>query len=159
MNDNTQEKYRCLYRIVESNMKTAGKCMEFEEHTFLSALGEYGNVADILRWRNNSTKIFLENIYMQLLERFPDAYVRERWGKEERKSLDDQRRIVKMVVNSQEFLQKNSFVKNNIYEESVSDKSGIKERLVRPIMCLVIPAARRLPRPVKVIIKRCLKWV
>lgn len=149
--------YSQLYKIVEQNMIMSGKEMKFGEKTFLSTLGEQGNVADVLFLQENEPQIFQENIYMQLLGRFPDDRARKQWESEKKEDLKIKKNIVRAIISSDEFLMVNSYLKNNIYVDVTSKKESRTRDIKHYLIKLVKPVVRRLPYGVKEAIKRFLK--
>ena len=144
------EVYRDLYKIVNDNMKTSGNSIEFKEGTFLTTVGERSYVADLLRWQECDSETFLENGYYQLLERMPDGLALARWKAESKmRQQDKQKKMLVSIINSQEFMLKNTYIKNNVYERHDFEYSGFKAKLRNGL----IKRVRMLPVPIKRMIK------
>lgn len=159
MNSREETVYSQLYQIVEHNMEASGENMEFSQGAFLASLGEYGDTADILRLQMRGPQVFLEGVYMQLLGRFPDASAKKQWEGKNINAANAQKTILRAVINSNEFCLRDTFLKNNIYEDLTAGKQGKAEKLKRTIIQRAKPIARKLPRCVKRAIKHCMKMV
>lgn len=143
--------YSDLYNIVKENMENAGKKMEFKEQTFLSTIGEESQVANILRWEHCDLDSFLENAFFQLLERMPDKVARSRWSeKTHKRDGEKKRKILISILNSQEYMMKNTYYKNNIYGNIESNKVGLKIRIRNRLVRI----GRTLPLPLKQFVKK-----
>lgn len=143
--------YSEIYRIVNENMIASGKQLEFREQTFLSTIGEQAQIANLLKWKDCDADSFLENAYYQLLERMPDQYARNRWNKNLSEKREGWRKeILSSVLNSREYMMKNTCYKNNIYGNVEFDKVRLKTRIRNRLVRL----GRALPPPLKKIIKK-----
>ena len=159
MNSREETVYSQLYQIVEHNMEVSGEKMEFSQGAFLASLGEYGDTADILRLQIRGPQVFLEGVYMQLLGHFPDDSVKKQWEGKNINAANDQKTILHAVINSNEFCLRDTFLKNNIYEDLTARKPGKLKKLKRAIIQMAKPIARKLPKGVKRAIKHCMKMV
>lgn len=157
MNMREEAVYGQLYQIVKHNMEDSGEEMKFSQETFLASLGEHGDTADILRLQIRGSQAFLEGVYMQLLGRFPDASARNQWKGKNINGTNAQKTILRAVINSNEFCLRDTFLKNNIYEDLTAGKQGKVEKLKRTVIQMAKPIVRKLPRGVKRAIKHCMK--
>ena len=154
-----EKTYSQLYKIVENNMISSGGEMGFTEEAYLLTVNEEEGVADILRVHECKVQSFLEYMYIQLLGRIPDDQAKLRWKRTEGTAAEIKPQIIKTIVNSNEFLLKDSCIKNNIYEREAVEKSKGSERIIQLLIRFLKPLARRLPEGMKVKIKRFLRIV
>ena len=112
MKNENLEVYQKLYKITEKNLKNTGKQMDFTEATFLhGAKGKRGE-ADMLELAKLDNPSFIQSCYVSLFYRIPDEGAAKRWEREYGLSrLEFQKKVVKALTNSQEFLDKRVVLK------------------------------------------------
>lgn len=157
MNAERKMVYEKLYRIIKKNMELNGGEMPFEEQTFLTVLGTPRNIADIAALCENDSAAFLENAFLQLLNRFPDEGARKGWCSRLSES-DVKRKIIRSIVNSPEFQMKESYLCNNLFEDEMTPRP-LSPAKYRGKLQKLVPIARHLPPCVKKVLKRCLRMV
>ncbi|MGL5434322.1 MAG: hypothetical protein ACRDBO_02835 [Lachnospiraceae bacterium] len=146
--------YDGLFQLVNENLQASGGEMEFKKETFLSTVGESGQITDISEWRDFENDVFLEVAYLKLLERLPDKMAISIWkGKMGKAKKEVHAEIITSILSSQEYLLHNTYAINNIYspvrQKKVSLRFGIREFMYR--------VYKKFPEPVKQVIRKMLK--
>lgn len=157
--------YQTLYRIAEENMKRSGKSMDFTENAFLQGVRNKRGEADLLELVNLDNPSFIQSCYVSFFYRIPDEGAAKRWEREYGLSNQEfQKKVVKSLTNSQEFLDKKVVLKNNIYSDNhtvnyivncnitVQDNTNMLE--TNQAMNRLYGYYKKLPKFLKTIIRR-----
>lgn len=168
MEEQSLEVYQNLYRITEKNMKKNEKKIDFTEATFLHGTKGRRGVADMLELAKLDNPSFIQSCYVSFFYRIPDEGAAKRWEREYgMNNADFQKKVVKSLTNSQEFLDKKVVLKNNIYSENhmvnyqievkTDNAVGTNQEINQGVnlgINRLYGYYKKLPKPIKTIIRR-----
>ena len=179
MKEQSLEIYQNLYRITEKNMEKNQMKMDFTEDAFLHGTKGKRGEADMLELAKLDNPSFIQSCYVSFFYRIPDEGAAKRWEREYGMNrVDFQKKVVKSLTNSQEFLDKKVVLKNNIYsdkhivnyqiqvaelkentsnkEEDVSKVNMIETSIMETNLGInrLYGYYKKLPKPMKTVIRR-----
>ncbi|MBR1442782.1 MAG: DUF4214 domain-containing protein [Firmicutes bacterium] len=135
--------YKYLYNYTKDRLSEYGEEIGYSQELFLLSTETEENAVDLLKIRDFENRDFMAAAYITLLQRVPDDKAYAVWeDKFEEEKSEFQKKVIKTIINSNEFRIKGMRIKNN-YTEAVSSNDSDAAAMAAPTLSPALANMRK----------------